>query len=432
MVGNNIRSSTGSMTITTALSTGLGNITAVAKGNVSIGCTGSSSVSLTSGTSGSVSLTSGTSINLVPDATAGAILTDSKIATLQGFPTNVGCSVDFFQGNPDNRFTLNKNNLLFNQFFTLPVDKINIIDIKNDIGAGDNYINQIQTDSAANGVQTQNICNLTTQKLFINDNRSGNIKSITIDNNISSTENKMELIQNSGLGVVAQSGITNNAGTQMLSLTHTNNATNKALSLRQDTIGTGKLQYDNTIDNSAFEISSNNTPIILTAFGAITINAGAGNVNAVGTELNFNTINIIPRHTYSSVVFSVMGSPTSHILNFGAITDMTAGTRWKVDVGFYTGDGINNRAVLTYLVQDTTNTDVVLNSVFGYSSGGLQTPITYDPTGTPMGKYCSFTDVVSLNATAVGACSFILTGGTSDSSTWAGTAGISIVLTRLQ
>ena len=49
MVGNNIRSSTGSMTITTALSTGLGNITATAKGDVAVN----------SGTNGSVSLTSG-------------------------------------------------------------------------------------------------------------------------------------------------------------------------------------------------------------------------------------------------------------------------------------------------------------------------------------------------------------------------------------
>ena len=51
----------------------------------------------------------------------------------------------------------------------------------------------------------------------------------------------------------------------MLYLNHTDNATNKALSLREDTAGTGKLQYDNTIDTSAFEITSVNTDLILSA-----------------------------------------------------------------------------------------------------------------------------------------------------------------------
>jgi hypothetical protein len=392
-------------------------------------------VNITSnGTAGEkTTLTSATTIDLVPDATTGGILTDSKIATLNGFPTNVGCSVDFGGATPDNRFTLNKNNLLFNQYFTSPVDKTNIIDIKNDIGAGDNYINQEQVDnSTGTGVYTQNICNLTTQKLFINDSRTTDTKSITIDNNSNSGENKMELIQNSGGGVVAQSGIINNTGTQMLSLSHTDNAISKALSLRQDTSGTGKLQYDNTIDSSAFEISSNNTPIIITAVGDITIDAGlSGSVNAIGTALNFNTINIIPRTIYSTFAFSVIGSPSATILNFGSLTDMTANTTWKVDVGFYTGDGVNNRAILTYVVSDTTNAYVETNSVFGYTQGGLQTPITYDPVGTPMGKYCSFTDTFQVSNFAVGACSFILTGGTSDSSTWSGTCRVSIVLTRL-
>jgi hypothetical protein len=48
-----------------------------------------------------------------------------------------------------------------------------------------------------------------------------------------------------------------------------------------------------------------------------------------------------------------------------------------------------------------------------------------------MGKYCSFTDTFVVGNAAVGACSFILTGGTSDGSTWSGTCRVSIVLTRL-
>ena len=212
----------------------------------------------------------------------------------------------------------------------------------------------------------------------------------------------------------------------MLYLTHTDNSISKALSLRQDTGGTGKLQYDNTIDSSAFEISSNNTDLTLTA------NGGAGNCKVIASTLQFNNVNIIPRRTYNTFAFSVSGSPTGTILNFGPLADMVANTTWKVDVAFYTGDGINTSNILTYVVQDTTPQYVEQNSVFGYSQGGLQTCIQYDPPGTPMGTYCSFTDTFEVGGLASGACSFILTGGTSSISTWSGTCRVSIVLTRLQ
>jgi hypothetical protein len=169
----------------------------------------------------------------------------------------------------------------------------------------------------------------------------------------------------------------------------------------------------------------------ITANGAnINLNANSETVAVVGSALTFNTVNIIPRFTFSALAFSVAGSPTTAIVNFGALNDMIAGTSWRAEVSFYTGV-INTKNVITYLVLDTTSTDVVLNSVFGYANGGLQTAIQYDPTGTPMGTYCSFTDVFALNATAVGGCSFVLTGGTSDGSSWFGACRVSIVLTRL-
>jgi hypothetical protein len=49
-----------------------------------------------------------------------------------------------------------------------------------------------------------------------------------------------------------------------------------------------------------------------------------------------------------------------------------------------------------------------------------------------MGTYCSFVDTFQISAFAVGACSFVLAGGTTDGSTWSGTARTSIILTRLQ
>ena len=121
MVGNNIRSSTGNLALTTALSTGLGNITATAKGDVAVNSGTNGSVSLTSGGAGGAvnltglgvnitsngsagektTLTSATTIDLVPTT---AIRTDSKITPITDI---TGSSIDFGLGSTiDYRFTL--------------------------------------------------------------------------------------------------------------------------------------------------------------------------------------------------------------------------------------------------------------------------------------------------------------------------------------
>jgi hypothetical protein len=172
-------------------------------------------------------------------------------------------------------------------------------------------------------------------------------------------------------------------------------------------------------------------------YGNIDITSGAnislsasGDILISGSTLQFNTVNILPRRFYSSFSFSVSGSPTGTIFNTGNLADMIAGTTWKVEVAFYT-TAINTRNVLTYQALDTTNTDSVFNSVFGYANAGLQTAIQYDPAGTPMGTYCSFVDTFEVSGSASGDCYFLLTGGTSDGSTWTGTANVSIILIRL-
>lgn len=48
-----------------------------------------------------------------------------------------------------------------------------------------------------------------------------------------------------------------------------------------------------------------------------------------------------------------------------------------------------------------------------------------------MGQYISFTDTFEVSPSARDACSLILSGGTFDGSTWAGTCNVSIVLTYL-
>jgi hypothetical protein len=369
MGGNNIRTSTGDLSILTTTSSGNGNMTISTNGSNAVG-------DITISAKNNMVLSCGTAPDTI-DLQGGVKLTNGRQITF----TNVSNS---------------DTGIAQSQAFTI-TDGIETGSIQKGI---------IQTTTAS----TNNT--MTPPKLFIND--TTNNKSITLDNDTSVDENRIDLFKNAGSGIVAQSGITNQTNNQMLFLTQSlsGGSTNKIIQLSNT--ATGALIYTNSEDNNGFTIQSNKS------------------LDLVGSTLTFNAINIIPRQTWSSITFLISGSPTNTLLNFGALADMVANTTWKVDVGFYTGDGLNNRSVLTYVVQDTLNTFVERNSVFGYTQGGLQTPITYDPAGTPMGKYCSFTDTFVVDNAATGACSFILTGGTSDGSTWvSNNCRISIVLTRL-
>jgi hypothetical protein len=368
MVGNNILTSTGDLSILTTTSSGNGNMTISTNGSNAVG-------DITISAKNNMVLSCGTAPDTI-DLQGGVIMTNGRQITF----TNASNS---------------DTGIAQSQAFSV-TDGIETGSIQKGI---------IQTTTSA----TNNT--MTPTKLFLND--TTNNKSITLDNDTSVSENRIDLFKNNGGGIVAQSGITNQTNNQMLFLTQSLSSGSTDKTIQLSNTASGALIYSNTEDNNGFTIQSNKS------------------LDLVGSTLTFNAINIIPRQTYNTFAFSVTGSPSNPILNFGALADMVANTTWKVDVGFYTGDGVNNRSVLTYVVSDTTPTYVEQNSVFGYTQGGLQTPITYDPAGTPMGKYCSFTDTFVVGNAAVGACSFILTGGTSDGSTWSGTCRVSIVLTRL-
>lgn len=163
----------------------------------------------------------------------------------------------------------------------------------------------------------------------------------------------------------------------------------------------------------------------------IDVDDGGGNVaKLTATDLQFNSVSILPRRFYTGgFAFSVFGSPTGTIYNVGSITDMVAGTKWKVEASFLT-TSTNSRNAITYLVQDTASSFVDVNSALSYSVGGIMTANTIDPLSL-LGQYISFTDTFEVSVSAVGACSFILTGGTYDSSTWSGNCNVSIVLTYI-
>ena len=362
MTGNNIKTSSGNMTIETSASSGTGdiNITGKSGGTTSInattiGITASSILTLNATGAGAymtatidddITLTS-TNGDINLNATNGYVKPNTDIRT-QDKITNgdgTGSSLDFAGSSPDLRFTLDNTKIELHY-----------------------------TDSA----------NYSAFQTIFQDNT-----------------NDEAYFKQTFLDVVASE---------------------TAETIIQNDLAHHRIKLSETASGANTEITKDE----------IDIDDGGGNVAVLTpTNLLFNSVSIRPRHTWSTFAFSVSGTPSATILNFGSLADMTANTTWKVDVGFYTGDGVNNRAILTYVVSDTIPNFVETNSVFGYTQGGLQTPITYDPAGTPMGKYCSFTDTFVVSSSATGACSFILTGGTSDASTWSGTCRVSIVLTRL-
>ena len=243
VVGNSVRTSQGSITLDATSSTTTGDIL------------------LTPKTTGYVRVSED-------------ILTDSKITTQQGFPSNVGSFVDLANGNPDDYFRLDKNNLTFREFSTFPIDKTNQIDITNNVVSGANYIYQTQTDNlTGTGVSNQNNCNLTTQNIYLIDNRAGYNQSIDINNGYTNSENRISMFKNSGGGIYNQAVISNQVNTQGYYLSNTNNAVSKDIALSNG--AGGSLVYTNSEDNNGFSVASSLTNLTLQTTGTI---SGQGDI----------------------------------------------------------------------------------------------------------------------------------------------------------
>ena len=194
-----------------------------------------------------------------------------------------------------------------------------------------------------------------------------------------------------------------------------------------------------TINGSAYPpvVAADNLTAVLTAGNTATGASAAINLNNGGfvaslttTDLFFNGVAIRPIQIAASVVpFSVSGTPNNVIFASTGINAMKLNTIWKVDVALYSSV-VAARNLNTYIVADTLNTKVEINSVFGYSGGGFQTALPPN-VPVPIGSYISYTDTFEVDAGAIGSCRFYLTGGTSDGSLWSENCNISIVLTRL-
>lgn len=320
------------------------------------------------------------------------------------------------------------------------------IQIRNDVPNIVNSITQSYfVDVVAGSITNTSTCSKTKQAIEIVDTRDANNKFIKLINT-GTDENRIDLSKTAGTDI-GSVGIVNNLTKQEVFTKYNNSTGQKVLSVFTETSANSGITFTNQADAFGFTINTDTDfvlssskvagigeitadQLILDATSSISL-LSSGDINLTGSTLQFNNINIIPRRFYTNTLaFSVSGTPTTNIFNVGAIADMIASTTWRAEVSFYTGT-INNRNAITYRVYDDTTTPVDINSVLSYSVGGLQTAIQYDPNGTPMGTYCSFVDTFEVSAGASGSCSFILTGGTADASTWSGTCNVSIVLTRL-
>jgi hypothetical protein len=126
---------------------------------------------------------------------------------------------------------------------------------------------------------------LNTTQLLIND--TANNKSITIDNNPSSTQNRIDLFKNDGGGISTQLAIVNTTGLQTLALAHTDNANGKSIGIQNTRAGVGEISWTNTIDSNPLNITSNQS-LNLTAQGAVGISSQANtDITSAGGNINF-------------------------------------------------------------------------------------------------------------------------------------------------
>jgi hypothetical protein len=301
MNGNNIRTSTGNLTITTAGATGgnltlttvgatgAGELTISSKGNATIAA-GTGNISMTAGanitetalgialnstgTAGdAITLTSAGNINFIPNASTGAIRTDSNITTL----TSVGgCKIDFAGGNADERFNIDKNDITLH-WNNAAGDQADIV-LENDLASLNSAINfNYQTTSGSIGTNIQNIPTIhrIVQSDTINNKGAtyspqkvelteGSTRVAKLENTVNSGENRMDLFLNQGGGISDNAGVVNQTDNQLLYLVHTNNANSKSLQLLNPLNSVGGLSYSNTIDTNPLNIQSNFTNLQLT------------------------------------------------------------------------------------------------------------------------------------------------------------------------
>jgi hypothetical protein len=154
-------------------------------------------------------------------------------------------------------------------------------------------------------------------------------------------------------------------------------------------------------------------------------------------NLQLNNIILSPSRTfYTNTSFSVSGSPSLVWSIGGGGYDITAGTRWRIEVGFGANSWYNG-GVITYKVIDNDsppNENMVTNSALGYNTNNLFSPLIQvlpENPGMANTSTASFVDTFIVDTNAVGQCSVGIFLGNLMSGTWTGIARITGTITYL-
>jgi hypothetical protein len=228
MAGNNIRTSTGDLSILTTTSSGNGNMTISTNGSNAVG-------DITISAKNNMVLSCGTA----PDT-----------IDLQG-KTKLTNGRDITFTNTSNSDT----GIAQSQAFT----------ITDGIETGTLQKGTIQTLNAT----SSNTMNPTKLNLVAD---GGNTTAVLANNDVVN-ESSLRMFNNDGGGIYQQSGIISNSSGQELYLNATNNAVSKDIVLRNT--AAGALIYNNTEDNNGFTVVSNYTNLRLQTTGIV---SGQGDI----------------------------------------------------------------------------------------------------------------------------------------------------------
>ena len=182
------------------------------------------------------------------------ILTDSKITTLTNFPASTGSYVDFASNGDDDNFRIDKTSLTFTQNYSAPVDITSSITLLNDATAGTNSIALSQTDTTLpSGSKTTTIVNQQlVQNITMNDTITN--KSITLDNGFAINDNRLSFFVDDSSSTYS-STIINNDTIQQLSFSKITGTSGKFLQFNN--LSQGEIFFINNLDTNPLVIQSN-------------------------------------------------------------------------------------------------------------------------------------------------------------------------------
>jgi len=348
MTGNNIKSSSGNLTIETTASSGTGTIALTPKTGAVVDIQGNATLTGTR----EIAFGGGTNITniinrtglLINNVNTQSIFQDANCNLVETDTPNdsLFTNTNLTQSQTIRRLAISSGNDIQKNQSTLvqtrldytdtPTGDTSSIRLENDLASKNNIIGANFTTGAGAILETiiqttpygQHRLSMTnnnsgfstilsTTQLQIND--TTNNKSITIDNN-SSGQSRIDLFENDGGGVSSTTGAVNTTSTQTLFLNHTDNANTKSISIENNRSVASAISFNNTIDGNGLDITSNkslnlistdtggtaqlqssngvqitgdNTIALLTNTGSNTITFQTGALNFTGAGLQSNS-----------------------------------------------------------------------------------------------------------------------------------------------